>query len=114
MGEMNGVRLAQLMSDANGTCSRVTAAVAYATPTCTFFDYCIENKIFVDFFGLLDKDAAVGVAVLEQLLKAGPLAVNARLVKGHFHSKAIWWHGFGAYIGSANLTSAAWSGCDSN
>jgi len=26
----------------------------------------------------------------------------------HFHGKVIWWHGFGAYVGSANLTDAAW------
>lgn len=85
MGEMNGVRLLDLMNKAAEKCSRVTAAVAYAT-----------------------KNNAVAGPVLERMLLAGPLAVNPRLIKGHFHSKIIWWHGFGAYIGSANLTSNAW------
>ena len=108
MGEMNGVRLRELMTGAEGRCSRVTAAVAYATQNNPFFESCINNKIFLEFFGLLDEDAAVSIPVLQQLLRAGPLAVNPRLIKGHFHSKIIWWHGYGAYIGSANLTSNAW------
>lgn len=108
MGEMNGVRLLDLMNAAVGKCSRVTAAVAYGTQNNPFFQHCYANKIFLDFYGLLDEGAAVAVPVLQEMLQAGPLAVSPRLVKGHFHSKIIWWHGFGAYIGSANLTSNAW------
>jgi hypothetical protein len=108
MGEMNGVRLLDLMNKATGKCSRVTAAVAYATQNNPFFEHCYQNKIFLDFYGLLDEDAAVAEPVLQRMLQEGPLAVNPRLVKGHFHSKIIWWHGFGTYIGSANLTSPAW------
>lgn len=109
MGELNGTRLLDLMNAATSKCSRVTAAVAYATQSSPFFEHCLANKIFLDFIGLLDEDCAVGVGVLEKLLEAGPLAVNPRLIKGHFHSKIIWWHGHGAYIGSANLTASAWS-----
>lgn len=109
MGELNGIRLINLMSDAAaGQCTRVTAAVAYATDGTPFFEHCRENKIFLDFYGLLDESAAVSVPVLEKMLRAGPLVVSPRLIKGHFHSKVIWWHGYGAYIGSANLTSNAW------
>ena len=32
-----------------------------------------------------------------------------RLVSRHFHPKVIWWHGYGVYIGSANLTDPAWN-----
>ena len=28
----------------------------------------------------------------------------------HFHAKVVWWHGVGAYIGSANLSDPAWYG----
>ncbi|MGD1087117.1 MAG: phospholipase D-like domain-containing protein [Verrucomicrobiota bacterium] len=31
-----------------------------------------------------------------------------RLIRGIFHPKIIWWKKVGAYIGSANLTDAAW------
>lgn len=108
MGELNGVRLLNLMHGAAGRCSRVTAAVAYATGNNPFFEHCRENKLFLDFYGLLDEDAAVSIPVLQDMLRAGPLIVNPRLIKGHFHSKIIWWHGHGAYIGSANLTNNAW------
>lgn len=108
MGAMNGVGLFNLMHEANGQCSRVTAAVAYANNERPFFEFCIENNIFVEFYGLLDADEAVSVALLDRLLRSGPLAVKANVIKGHFHSKVIWWHGFGVYIGSANLTSSGW------
>lgn len=108
MGELNGVRLLELMQAATGRCHRVTATVAYATDNNPFLEYCIDHGILVEFIGLLDEDEAVALPVLQRLLRAGPLKVNARVVKGHFHSKIIWWHGFGAYIGSANLTHSAW------
>ena len=108
MGEMNGVRLLDLMNLSVGKCSRATAAVAYASRSDPFFEHCVASGIPVDFYGLLDETGAVSLPVLQFMLKAGPLAFNPRLIKGHFHSKIIWWHGFGAYIGSANLTSNAW------
>lgn len=109
MGSMNGVWLQNIMLESKATCSRVTAAVAYASNNNPFIDHCIENKLFLDYFGLLDEGQAVAVPVLQKMLEAGPLSVNCRLINGHFHSKIIWWHGFGAYIGSANLTHSAWS-----
>ena len=108
MGELNGIRLLDLMNASTAHCSRVTAAVAYATSNNPFFEHCRDNKLFLDFYGLLDEDEAVAIPVLERFLQDGPLAVNCRLIKGHFHSKIIWWHGWGAYIGSANLTHKAW------
>lgn len=45
---------------------------------------------------------------MRELLAWGPTRATARLVKGHFHAKVIWWRGYGAYVGSANLTHKAW------
>lgn len=109
MGEINGVWLLTLMNGAPLSCDRVTAAVAYATSNSPFFDHCLQNKRFLEFYGLLDEDQAVAISVMEQLLAAGPFAASCHLVKGHYHPKVIWWHGYGAYIGSANLTAYAWS-----
>jgi PLD-like domain len=108
MGEMNGVRLLDLMNGSVGKCSRVSAAVAYATQSDPFFEHCNQQGMQLDYYGLLDEGAAVSVPLLQHMLRAGPLVVNPRLIKGHFHSKIIWWHGYGAYIGSANLTAKAW------
>lgn len=109
LGEINGVRLQDLMQLAPETCTRVTAAVAYATANIPFFDHCLQNNRFLEFYGLLDEDQAVAIVVLEKLLAAGPLKASCRLVKGHYHPKMIWWHGYGVYIGSANLTQYAWT-----
>jgi len=109
MGEINGVWMLDLMNAATSSCERVTATVAYATSNSPFFDHCLQNKLFLDFYGLLDEDQAVAIAVMEKLLNAGPFSARCYLVKGHYHPKVIWWHGFGAYIGSANLTHSAWS-----
>ena len=109
MGEINGVWLHNLMNAAPLSCTRVTAAVAYATANSPFFDHCLQNNRFLEFYGLLDEDQAVAMAVMEKLLAAGPFKASCYLVKGHFHPKVIWWHGYGVYIGSANLTHKAWS-----
>lgn len=53
MGEMNGIRLLDLMNAAAGKCSRATAAVAYGTQNNPFFEHCYENKIFLDFYVLM-------------------------------------------------------------
>lgn len=109
MGALNGVRLQNLMTASAGRCSRVTAAVAYATGNNTFFEHCFSQGIYVEYFGLLDEDEAVAIPILEKLLEAAPIQCTPRLIKGHFHSKIIWWHGYGVYIGSANLTNSAWN-----
>jgi hypothetical protein len=57
---------------------------------------------------LLDETGAVAPSLLKELLSWGPTRASARLVKGHFHAKVIWWRGYGAYVGSANLTHKAW------
>lgn len=108
MGEINGAWLLDIMNGAASSCTQVTAAVAYATGNSPFFDNCLQHKMFLEFYGLLDEDQAVAIAVLEKLLAAGPFAARCHLVKGHYHPKIIWWHGYGAYIGSANLTLKAW------
>jgi hypothetical protein len=109
MGALNGVRLQNLMTASAGKCSRATAAVAYATANNGFFEHCLSQGIYVEYFGLLDEDDAVSIPVLEKLVEAAPLQCSPRLLKGHFHSKIIWWHGYGVYIGSANLTNSAWT-----
>lgn len=109
MGEINGIWLHDLMNGAPTTCDRVTAAVAYATSNSPFFDHCLQNKRYLEFYGLLDEDQAVAISVMEKLLAAGPFAASCHLVKGCYHPKVIWWHGYGVYIGSANLTHKAWS-----
>jgi len=45
MGALNKVRLFDIMNGTTGHCSRVTAAVAYATGNNPFIDHCLTVKI---------------------------------------------------------------------
>ena len=63
----------------------------------------------MQYFGLLDYSGAVSLPVLDTFLRDSTGLLECRLVNGCFHAKVIWWQEFGAYIGSANLTAAAWS-----
>jgi len=108
LGELNRVWLKELLERALPGRPYVQAAVAYAEGLHEFFKRCNESEAHLRFYGLLDQSVAVSLLVLELFLKDKSGRMHCRLVKGHFHSKVIWWHGFGAYIGSANLTDAAW------
>jgi hypothetical protein len=109
LGTLNGVYLKELLKQALPVSPFVRAAVAYAGGSHEFFDRCWESAIRLQYFGLLDHTAAVSLPVLEKFLRDGSGRFECRLVNGHFHAKVIWWQGYGAYIGSANLTHAAWS-----
>jgi len=109
LGKLNDELLLNLAIRSKSYCSHVDAAVAYAAGNDhPLIQRCKENGQFLRFFGLLDDSGAVAATVLAELLAWGPSKAEARLVKGNFHAKVIWWRGFGAYVGSANLTHKAW------
>jgi hypothetical protein len=109
LGKLNDELLANLAIQAGTFCSEVEAAVAYASgPDHPLLKVCEEKRLRLVFYGLLDEGGAVAVPFLKKLLAWGPSRADVRLVKGNFHPKVIWWRGFGAYIGSANLTDKAW------
>lgn len=109
LGALNGVYLKELLEQALVVSPLVRAAVAYADGSHEFFERCRGSTIRVQYFGLLDHTGAVSLPVLDIFLRDGTGRLECRLVNGHFHAKVIWWQGFGAYIGSANFTHAAWS-----
>ena len=101
--------LLNLATSAGAFCSQVDAAVAYAeSKDHPLLQTCKQRNLRLTFYGLLDEDGAVGFGLLKELLSWGPSRAEARLVKGNFHPKVIWWRGYGAYVGSANLTHKAW------
>ena len=109
MGELNGVYLRSLLEQALAKSAYAQAAVAYAKGSHEFFESYKQSNARLEFYGLLDASFAVALPVLDMFLKDYTGRMQCRLVNGHFHAKVIWWHGYGAYIGSANLTNAAWN-----
>ena len=107
MGGINGHYLRNITKNSARATERVLAAVAYATDASLLFDWCLQHKIPLEFYGRLDDGVAVKVPILETFLNTKSPDFVCRLVQ-HHHAKVIWWRGFGAYIGSANLTRSAW------
>lgn len=94
----------------------VQAAVAYVST--------IQNPVIADcdrlgirwqVWSRHDESLPTSLPVLEWACRRMKANGNLtwRLVSSYYHPKVIWWHGYGVYIGSANLTDAAWnSNCE--
>jgi phosphatidylserine/phosphatidylglycerophosphate/cardiolipin synthase-like enzyme len=55
-----------------------------------------------------DHTVPVSPAFLSKLLANVKNNIFCKLIPDRLHRKVIWWKGYGAYIGSANLTERAW------
>ncbi|MER9526589.1 phospholipase D family protein [Mesorhizobium sp. M0292] len=104
---INGGYLRNILLNASDQTERVDAAVAYASENDLLFDWCWDNKIPLRFWGRFDEQVPVSIPVLDRFLNRRSGRYVCKLVR-KFHPKVIWWRGYGAYIGSANLTQSAW------
>ncbi len=85
----------------------VKAAVAYANGSPDLLRFCSDNKIPLFFWGRVDDSFPVSSNILKKFLELGP-GYECKLIHDYYHPKVIWFSGFGAYIGSANLTDRSW------
>ena len=84
----------------------IKAAIAYCCENYEIFEYCKKNKIKLDYYGRLDPTINLDLTKLKSFLTDN---ISVYIVGGNsFHPKVIWCVGYGAYIGSANLTQSAW------
>jgi hypothetical protein len=107
LGGVNGLYLREILDNAAELVERVDAAVAYATDDRLLFDWCWKNEVPLRFWGRFDEAVPVAAPILRRFLDRKSARYTCKLVRC-FHPKVIWWRGYGAYIGSANLTQAAW------
>ncbi len=107
LGGVNGLYLRGILENASDEVERVDAAVAYATSEDLLFDWCWNRNVPLRFWGRFDEAVPVAVPILKRFLDRRAARYSCKLVRA-FHPKVIWWRGYGAYIGSANLTQAAW------
>ena len=86
-------------------CKKIKASVAYCS-NYELFEYCKKNKIKLDYYGRLDDTINLELQNLKKFLTDD---ISIHIIAGdNFHPKVIWCDGYGAYIGSANLTKSAW------
>jgi hypothetical protein len=109
----SGVELDHLNRNAVTRCSAVVAAIAYATDNSTLLDSCFKAQKPLKLYARYDLTGPISDTVLNWFLSKGSATAatyEMRVTCDFFHPKIICWKGVGAYIGSANLTRAAWGG----
>ena len=72
------------------------------------FEWCWKNEISLKYWGRFDDTIPVSLPILKTFLSRRSRIFTCKLIR-RFHAKVIWWHGDGAYVGSANHTGAAWN-----
>lgn len=107
LNAINGEFLRNITLNSTASTERVDAAVAYVSREDLLFDWCWDNKIPLRFWGRFDENVPVATPILRRFLSRRSAHYTCKLVR-KFHAKVIWWHGVGAYIGSANLSDSAW------
>ncbi len=90
----------------------VLAAIAYGGSASDeardLLGHAVKNKLRLDLWMRYDETVPVSISFLKRLLKHQKDNVFTQFVPDCFHSKVIWWKGYGAYIGSANHTDRGW------
>jgi hypothetical protein len=104
---INGEYLQNIILAAPIDLEWVKVAVAYSSGTPELIDFCFKNEIPLYFWGRIDETFPVSVNVLRKFLSMGP-EYQCKLIHEYYHPKIMWFEGYGAYIGSANLTKRGW------
>lgn len=83
---------------------KISASIAF-TQDDTLMKICNNKKIHLDWWGLFNSDISTKLEIVKDAIKSPYIKFFpfAEL----FHSKLIWLHGYGLYIGSHNLTKNA-------
>ncbi|MCL1634802.1 phospholipase D-like domain-containing protein [Luteimonas sp. SX5] len=109
---LNGDYLGNCMPGAEHEVGEVLAAIAYGSHSNNekddFISNCLRNGSRLDLWMRYDHTVPVTIPLLRRILRHHKDNIFCRLIPDCLHSKVIWWKGFGAYIGSANLSDRAW------
>jgi hypothetical protein len=108
LSERRKSHLSALNRRALAACERVDAAVAYVTDERELLAPCKQKGIPLRLWARYDHSLPVRLDILQGFLSARSPNYEIKLVPYIFHPKVIWWRRFGVYIGSANLSDAAW------
>ncbi|WP_235042174.1 phospholipase D family protein [Vreelandella profundi] len=106
--KVNGNYLRDVLPSKNSDVESVKAAIAYGSDASTLLANCLANKFRLDIWMRYDHTVPVSPNLLRKLLTNVGNNIFCNLVPDILHSKVVWWKGYGAYIGSANLTDRAW------
>lgn len=106
--KLNGGFLRNVLPDQSVDVDFVRAAIAYGSDASTLIENCLRHQRKLDIWMRYDHTVPVAPQLLKKLLAGASSNIFCYLVPDVLHAKLIWWSGYGAYIGSANLTDRAW------
>ena len=105
---VNGTYLREILPGDDAEIDSVLASVAYGSDT-ALLKNCLENRVRLDIWMRYDHTVPVSPSMLREFLKYTSKNIFCYQIPDRLHSKVVWWKGYGAYIGSANLTDRAWN-----
>ena len=109
---LNGCHLADILPGPEDDVDGVFAAIAYGGNSTNekddFIGNCLKYRFRLDLWMRYDHTVPVTIPLLRRLLRHERDNIFCKFIPDCLHSKVIWWKGYGAYIGSANLTDRAW------
>src|SRR5687767_11107028 len=99
-GAINKQWLQNVLANAMPECTRVRAAIAYASAdNLQLFEACRRSVKPLVYYGRYDHGVPVDPRVLSWFLQQKSPGLVCKLVPDILHAKVIWWEGAGAYIG---------------
>lgn len=110
---INGNYLEDCLNNVPKEVEQMKIAVAFADDYVgeKIIDFCTNRKICLTFYGRLTysyfHSHPIPVKILKKFLQPENFH-TCKLVEEFFHSKVLWFQGYGAYIGSANLNNRSW------
>lgn len=105
---INGSYLRSVLPGEDVEVDGVLAAIAYGSDENTLIRNCLDHKRRLDLWMRYDHTVPVSISLLRKLLSYNSRDVFCYQIPDVLHAKVIWWRGYGAYIGSANLSDRAW------
>lgn len=105
---VNGAYLRDVLPRSGEDIDWVKAAIAYGSDETTLVQNCLDLGKRLDIWMRYDHTVPVSPSLLKHLLRCSSRNIFCKLIPDVLHAKVIWWKGYGAYIGSANLTDRAW------
>ncbi|MDD2658204.1 MAG: phospholipase D-like domain-containing protein [Methylococcales bacterium] len=109
-GKLNNQWLENILQGSIEKADWVKAAIAYASGDPKLINICFKHNIRLEYWGRYDCSVPVATTILKKIISKNSPNYVCKLVPDIFHPKVIWWGGYGALIGSANLTDRAWYG----
>lgn len=97
-----------LLQNLPASINKIDAAVAYTTEKrlstdISLVDICVSKNIKLNWWGLFNADGGSAISEIKKALEHPDLITFYPFSK-NFHSKVIYFHGYGIYIGSHNFT----------